>query len=42
MNKHTGFELDTHSALRAAIIAGEQSGPSEPFDFDGFIAATSG
>jgi len=25
-------------ALRAALIEGEQSGPSEPFDFDGFIA----
>ena len=24
--------------LRAAIIEGEQSGPSEPFDFDAFIA----
>jgi antitoxin ParD1/3/4 len=25
-------------ALRAALIEGEQSGPSEPFDFDAFIA----
>jgi Arc/MetJ-type ribon-helix-helix transcriptional regulator len=25
-------------ALRQAIIDGEQSGPSEPFDFDAFIA----
>lgn len=24
--------------LRAAIIAGEESGPSEPFDFEAFIA----
>ena len=24
-------------AFRAALIEGEQSGPSEPFDFDGFI-----
>lgn len=24
--------------LRAAIIEGEESGPSEPFDFDAFIA----
>ncbi|WP_041535829.1 type II toxin-antitoxin system ParD family antitoxin [Parvibaculum lavamentivorans] len=24
-------------ALRAALIAGEQSGPSSPFDFDDFI-----
>lgn len=24
-------------ALRAAIIEGEQSGPSKPFDLDGFI-----
>ena len=26
------------AALRAALIAGEQSGPSEPFDFDEFLA----
>ncbi len=26
------------SALRDALIEGENSGPSEPFDFDGFIA----
>jgi antitoxin ParD1/3/4 len=26
-------------ALRAALIAGENSGPSTPFDFDEFIAA---
>ena len=26
------------AALRAAIIEGEESGPSEPFDFDAFIA----
>ena len=25
-------------ALRAALIEGEQSGPSEPFDFDDFLA----
>jgi antitoxin ParD1/3/4 len=25
-------------ALRAALDAGEESGPSEPFDFDAFIA----
>ena len=25
-------------ALRAALIAGEESGPSSPFDFDAFIA----
>ena len=28
-------ELD---ALRAALIEGEDSGPSRPFDFDDFIA----
>lgn len=27
------------AALRAALIAGEESGPTENFDFDGFIAA---
>ena len=33
-------EQETHlDALRAALIEGEQSGPSEPFDFDDFIAA---
>jgi len=26
------------AAVRAALIEGEQSGPSEPFDFDEFIA----
>jgi len=26
-------------ALRAALIAGEQSGPPTPFDFDAFIAS---
>lgn len=26
------------AALRAALIEGEESGPSEPFDFDAFIA----
>ena len=25
-------------ALRAALIEGEESGPSKPFDFDAFIA----
>ena len=25
------------AALRAALLAGEQSGPSEPFDFDRFL-----
>jgi len=27
------------AALRAAIIEGEESGPSQPFDFDEFIAS---
>lgn len=27
------------AALRAALIAGENSGTAEPFDFDAFIAA---
>jgi len=27
------------AALRAALVAGEQSGPPEPFDFDAFVAA---
>ena len=26
------------SALRAVLVEGEESGPSEPFDFDKFIA----
>jgi antitoxin ParD1/3/4 len=26
------------AALRAALIEGENSGPSTPFDFDAFIA----
>lgn len=26
------------AALRAALVAGEQSGAAEPFDFDAFIA----
>lgn len=26
------------AALRAALIEGEQSGPSQPFDFDAFLA----
>jgi antitoxin ParD1/3/4 len=26
------------TALQAAVIEGEQSGPSTPFDFDAFIA----
>lgn len=26
------------SALRAALVAGEESGEAEPFDFDAFIA----
>ena len=26
------------AALRAALVEGEQSGPSTPFDFDAFIA----
>jgi len=25
------------AALRAALVEGERSGPSEPFDFDGFL-----
>jgi antitoxin ParD1/3/4 len=28
----------TLAALRAALIEGEQSGPSTPFDFEAFIA----
>ena len=35
--------LDDHSAplarLRAALLAGEQSGTSGPFDFDAFLAS---
>jgi antitoxin ParD1/3/4 len=27
------------AALRAALVAGEESGTAEPFDFDAFIAA---
>lgn len=27
------------AALRAALIAGEESGPAEDFDLDAFIAA---
>lgn len=27
------------SALRTALVAGEESGEAEPFDFDAFIAA---
>jgi len=27
------------AALRAALVAGEESGAPEPFDFDAFIAA---
>lgn len=27
------------SALRAALVSGEESGDAEPFDFDAFIAA---
>lgn len=27
------------AALRAALLAGEESGPPEPFDFDAFVAA---
>lgn len=27
------------SALRAALVSGEESGEAEPFDFDAFIAA---
>jgi len=33
--------IDEHEtrmgALRAALIEGEQSGPSQPFDFDRFL-----
>jgi antitoxin ParD1/3/4 len=29
-------------ALRAALIEGEQSGPSAPFDFDAFLAGRRG
>lgn len=25
------------AALRSALVAGEESGPAEPFDFDAFI-----
>ena len=32
-------ERETHlAALRNALIEGEESGPSTPFDFDAFIA----
>lgn len=32
-------EREAHLArLRAALIEGEESGPSEPFDFDAFLA----
>ncbi|MDP3748852.1 MAG: type II toxin-antitoxin system ParD family antitoxin [Phenylobacterium sp.] len=32
-------ERETHlGALRAALMEGEESGPSAPFDFDAFIA----
>lgn len=27
------------TALRAALVAGEESGAAEPFDFDAFIAS---
>ncbi|GED97590.1 type II toxin-antitoxin system ParD family antitoxin [Gordonia crocea] len=27
------------AALRAALVAGEDSGEAEPFDFDAFVAA---
>ena len=30
------------AALRAALIEGEQSGPSEPFDFDRFLEGKRG
>jgi antitoxin ParD1/3/4 len=30
------------AALRGALIEGERSGPSEPFDFDAFIARRQG
>ncbi len=32
-------EATRMAALRAALIAGEESGPAEDFDFDAFIAA---
>lgn len=32
-------EQDKLVALRQALIEGEEGGPCEPFDFDGFIAA---
>jgi Arc/MetJ-type ribon-helix-helix transcriptional regulator len=31
-------DADRLEALRAALIEGEKSGPSKPFDFDKFIA----
>lgn len=32
-------ERETHlAALRAALVAGEESGTPEPFDFDAFVA----
>lgn len=47
MAKNTSFSLDERysedrephlHALRNALIDGERSGPSTPFDFDAFIA----
>ena len=33
-------DQETHvAALRAALVAGENSGEAEPFDFDAFIAS---
>ena len=33
------YQTTQLAALRAALVAGEQSGAPEPFDFDAFIAA---
>jgi Arc/MetJ-type ribon-helix-helix transcriptional regulator len=45
MNKNISFNIEEHlcefieerAALRAALIEGEQSGSSTPFDFETFI-----
>jgi len=36
-------DQETHmAALRAALVAGEESGAPEPFDFGAFVAAKKG